>query len=169
MVDDIERGGWIMAMIKDHQIAKHIANAMLLFPSLEYHFPRCTQIHDAGHRRFSAAMCEVLRNGGPPVDFKACDYLYCNMLPAHPKVFCPKINRRCFHCLHQGHAEGDVVFRDVDINLTIFEEAAATDFVTKNRFGPEGAGPGYYPGITLSQVRHINGMWGLLPDVGPRR
>jgi hypothetical protein len=168
MVNDTDRGGWIMAMVKDHKIAKHTPNAMLLYPSLDDHCPRCTQIHDAGHRRFSAATCEVLRKGGPPVGFKACDYLYCSMLPAHAKVFCSKINLRCFHCLHRGHAEGDGVCRDVDVNLTIFEEAAATGFVTKNRFRPEGAGSGYYPVITLSQVRHIDSV-GATPGCWPSR
>jgi hypothetical protein len=140
MVKDTDRGGWIMAMIKDHKIAKQPANAMLLYPSLDDHCPRCTQIHDAGYRRFLAATCEVLRNGGPPEGFKACDYLYCNMQPAHSKVFCPKINLMYFHCLHRGHVEGGGVCRDVNVNLTIFEEMGAMGFVTKNRFRTEGAG-----------------------------
>jgi hypothetical protein len=53
-VDDIKRGKWITEMIRDHKIAKHTANALLLYPSLEGHCPRCTQIHDKGHRKFLA-------------------------------------------------------------------------------------------------------------------
>jgi hypothetical protein len=76
VVEDVDRGEWIQAMMADHKIGKHTANAMLLYPSLDDHCPRCTQIQDAGHRRFSAATCAVLRNRGPPAGFKACDYLY---------------------------------------------------------------------------------------------
>jgi hypothetical protein len=34
---DIDRGDWINAKIKDHKLAKHTANALLLYPSLESH------------------------------------------------------------------------------------------------------------------------------------
>jgi hypothetical protein len=53
VVPDIERGDWITSMILDHRVAKYTANTLMLYPSLEDHCPRCTQIHDKGHRRFS--------------------------------------------------------------------------------------------------------------------
>jgi hypothetical protein len=82
------------------------------------------------------------------------------MLPVPSKVFCPKINLRYFQCLHRGHAEGDRVCSNSDVNLTIFEEAAAMGFVTKHRFRPERGGSGYYPVLTLAQVRHVDNMGG---------
>jgi hypothetical protein len=39
---DIDRRDWINAMIKDHKIAKHTTNALLLYPSLESHCPTCS-------------------------------------------------------------------------------------------------------------------------------
>jgi hypothetical protein len=67
---DIDRGDWINAMIKDHKIAKHTANALLLYPLLKSHCPRCTQIHNPQHRNFSSETCivfsgrETLEMGG---------------------------------------------------------------------------------------------------------
>jgi hypothetical protein len=49
-IPDINRGYWIDAMIADHKIAKHTANALLLYPSLDSYCPRCTQVHDPFHR-----------------------------------------------------------------------------------------------------------------------
>jgi hypothetical protein len=37
-------------MIADHKIAKHTANALLLYPSLDSYCLRCTQVHDPFHR-----------------------------------------------------------------------------------------------------------------------
>jgi hypothetical protein len=37
VVPDIERGDWITSMILDHRVAKHTANALMLYPSLEDH------------------------------------------------------------------------------------------------------------------------------------
>jgi hypothetical protein len=54
---DIHRGDWINAMIKDHKLAKHTANALLLYPSLESHCLRCTQVHNPRHRNFSGETC----------------------------------------------------------------------------------------------------------------
>jgi hypothetical protein len=60
MLTDIDRADWIEAMIKDHKLAKHTANALLMYPSLESHCPRCTEIHDPRHRNFSKEVCIVL-------------------------------------------------------------------------------------------------------------
>jgi hypothetical protein len=46
MPTDIDRADWIEAMIKDHKLAKHTANALLMYPSLESHCPRCTEIQN---------------------------------------------------------------------------------------------------------------------------
>jgi hypothetical protein len=54
---EIDRGDWINAMIKDHKLAKHTANALLFYPSLESQCPRCTQVHDPRHRNFSSKTC----------------------------------------------------------------------------------------------------------------
>jgi hypothetical protein len=56
----IDRGDWLEAMIRDHKVAKHTANALLMYPSLESHCPRCTEIHDPRHRNFSKETCIVL-------------------------------------------------------------------------------------------------------------
>jgi hypothetical protein len=157
---DIERGDWITAMIANHKVAKHTANALMLYPSLEDHCPRCTQIHDKGHRRFSAEFCAVLSAKGLLPRFLACKYVYCSMLPKHARIYCPKINMRCFDCLHRVHAASDKVCKAKDANLTIFEEAANLGFVTRNRFRTEGAASGYYPILTLGQVRHVDNMGG---------
>jgi hypothetical protein len=53
MPRDIDRADWIEAMIKDHKLAKHTANALLMYPSLESHCPRCIEIHNPRHRNFS--------------------------------------------------------------------------------------------------------------------
>jgi hypothetical protein len=138
-VEDIEIGAWITEMIRDHKVTKHTANALLLYPSLKGHCPRCTQIHDKGHRKFSAETCVVLNAGGPLEGFLPCKYVYCKLLPIHARVYCPKINLRCFSCLHRGHAEEDNVCKAVEANLTIFEETANLGWVTKNRFRVKGA------------------------------
>jgi hypothetical protein len=132
----------------------------MLYPSLEDHCPRCTQIHDKGQRRFSGEFCAVLSAKGPFPGFLACKYVYCSMLPKHARIYCPKINLRSFDCLHQGHAASDKVCKATDANLAIFEEAANLGFVTRNRFQTEGAAAGYYPILTLGQVRHVDNMGG---------
>jgi hypothetical protein len=75
---DIEREDWIKAMIKDHKLAKHTANTILLYPSLESHCPRCTEIHDPQHRIFFKETCIVL-SGREPQDmggsFRASTYI----------------------------------------------------------------------------------------------
>jgi hypothetical protein len=110
MIKDIDRGEWIDAMIANHKIAKHTANALLLYPLLESHCPRCTQIHDPYHRCFSAEKCSVLSRDGPKEGFAKCKYIYCCREPTHARRYCPKINLRCFNCLHPGHAERDNVW-----------------------------------------------------------
>jgi hypothetical protein len=137
----------------------HTANALLLYPSLDSHCPRCTQVQDPGHRRFSEATCAVLSHGGPKEGFVPCKYIYCYRLPTHARRYCPKINLRCFHCLRRGHAAGDGVCGD-EINLELFEEAAGMGWVTENRFRKEGAASVFYPVLTLPQIRHINNMGG---------
>jgi hypothetical protein len=129
---------------------------------LEDHCPRCTQIHDKGHRRFSAEFCAVLSAKGPLPGFLACKYIYCSMLPKHARIYCPKINLRCFDCLHRGHAALDKVCEAKEANFTIFEEAAALGFVTRNRFRTEGSAAGYYPIVTMGQVQHVENMGGYL-------
>jgi hypothetical protein len=160
VVPGIKRGNWITAMIGDHKVAKHTANALLLYPLLKDHCPRCTHIHDKGHRRFSSEFCALLSAKGPLPGFLACKYVYCSMLPKHARVYYPKINLQCFDCLHRGHVALDKVFKARDAHLTIFEEAANLGFVTRNRFRTEGAASGYYPILTLGQVRHVDNMGG---------
>jgi hypothetical protein len=82
------------------------------------------------------------------------------MLPKHARIYCPKINLPCFDCLYRGHAASDKVCEAKDASLTIFEEAAEVGFVTRNRFRTEGAAAGYYPIVTLGQVRHLDNMGG---------
>jgi hypothetical protein len=53
MPTDIQRADWIEAMIKDHKLAKHTVNALMMCPSLKSHCPRCREIHDHRHRNFS--------------------------------------------------------------------------------------------------------------------
>jgi hypothetical protein len=132
-VPDIQRGEWIMAMIRDHKTAMHTANKLLLNPALDWHCPRCTKIHDKHHRRFTTEECRVIREEGPIQGFKTCNYVYCSELPLHARRYCPKINLR-----RRGHAEEDNVCGATDANLTIFEEAADLGWVTENRFRPEG-------------------------------
>jgi hypothetical protein len=158
-IPDIDRGDWINAMIADHKIAKHTANALLLYPSLDSHCPRCTQVHDPGHRRFSEATCAVLSHNGPKEGFVPCKYIYYYCLPTHARRYCPKINLRCFHCLLRGHAAGDGVCED-KINLELFEEAAGMGWVTENHFRKEGAASGFYRVLTLPQIMHIDNMGG---------
>jgi hypothetical protein len=64
-----------------------------------------------------------------------------------------------FHCLRRGHAAGDGVCED-KINLELFEEAAGMGWITENRFRKEGAASGFYPVLTLLQIRHIDNMGG---------
>jgi hypothetical protein len=92
--------------------------------------------------------------------FLACKYDYCSMLPKHARVYCPKINLRCFDCLHRGYAASDKVCKAKEANLTIFEEAANLGFVTRNRSRTDGAASGYYPILTLGQVQHVDNMGG---------
>jgi hypothetical protein len=75
VLSDINRGDWINAMIKDHKIAKHTANELLLYPSLESHCPRCTQIHDHRHRNFSSEKCAVLNDGPWRGSFRANKFI----------------------------------------------------------------------------------------------
>jgi hypothetical protein len=67
MPTDINRADWIEAMIRDPKLAKHTANALQMYPSLESYFPRCTEIHDPRHRNFSKEACIVL-SGREPQD-----------------------------------------------------------------------------------------------------
>jgi hypothetical protein len=60
MPTDIQRADWIEAMIKDHKLAKHTANPLMMYPPLESHCPRCTEIHNHRHRNFSKEACIVL-------------------------------------------------------------------------------------------------------------
>jgi hypothetical protein len=133
---EIDRGDWINAMIKDHKLAKHTANALLLYPSLESHCPRCTEIHDPRHRNFSSVVCiflsgrELQDMGG----FLPCKYIYCATQPMYARKYCPRINLICFNCMHRGHAKVDNVCLVVDINLALFEDSADAGWVTTNRF-----------------------------------
>jgi hypothetical protein len=149
-------------MITDHRVTKHTANALMLYPLLEDHCPRCTQIHDKGHRRYSRELCALLRPEGTLAGFLACKYVHCSMLPKHARIYCPKINLLCFDCLHRGHAASDNVYEAKEANLYIFKEAATVGFVTRNRFRTEGSAAGYYPIVTLGQVRHVENMGGYL-------
>jgi hypothetical protein len=88
---DINRRDWINAMIKDHKLAKHTANSLLLYPSVESHCPRCTEVHDPRHRNFSSKMYIVL-SGLEPQDmgrFLPCKYIYCVTQPMHARKYCP--------------------------------------------------------------------------------
>jgi hypothetical protein len=120
---DIDRGDWINRMIKDHKLAKHTANGLLLYPSLESHCPRCTQAHDPQHRNFSSETCVVLSDREPleTGGFLPCKYIYCATQPMHARKYCPRINQRCFNCMHRDHAEVDTVCRDVIVNRALFE------------------------------------------------
>jgi hypothetical protein len=160
IVPDIERGEWITAMLKNCKTAKHTAIALMLYPPMERHCPRCTQIHDPRHRRFSEGECKVLGEEGPPEGFKACSYIYCAQLPTHARRYCPKINLRCFHCLYRGHGEKDGVCADKDVNLALFEDVTQFGWVTENRYRPEGCAAGFYPVITIPQVRYVESMGG---------
>jgi hypothetical protein len=91
--------------------------------------------------------------------FVQCTYFYCLDLPSNAWRYCPKINLCCIDCLRQGHAASDGVCRD-DSNLQLIEEAAGLGWVTENRFRKEGAASGFYPVVTLSQIRHIDIMGG---------
>jgi hypothetical protein len=69
MPTDIQRADWIEAMIKDHKLAKHTVNALMMCPSLKSHCPRCREIHDHRHRNFSPFRRFVTwttREGTPP-------------------------------------------------------------------------------------------------------
>jgi hypothetical protein len=92
VLPDIERVEWITSMITDHRVAKHTANALMLYPSLEDHCPRCTQIHDKGHRRYSREFCALLSPEGTLAGILTCKYVYCSMLPKHARIYYPKIN-----------------------------------------------------------------------------
>jgi hypothetical protein len=86
---DIDKGDWIRELIKDHKLAKHTANALLLYSSLESHCSRCTELHDPRHRSFSSQACIVLngqelqdKGGVPTVQV----HLLCNAAHAHKKI-----------------------------------------------------------------------------------
>jgi hypothetical protein len=71
----------------------------------------------------------------------------------------------------RGHAEEDNVCKDVDLNLALFEDSARLGWVTRNRFRQEGCASGFYPILTLPQVRYVDNMGGysrllsmLIPD-----
>jgi hypothetical protein len=78
----------------------------------------------------------------------------------HARKYCPRINLRCFQCLHRGHTEVDKVCRDVEVNLTLFEDSADVGWVTTNRFWQEGSALGFFPVLTLPQVCHVKNMGG---------
>jgi hypothetical protein len=90
---DIDTGDWINAMIKDHKLVKHTANALLLYPSLESHCPRCTQVHDPRQRNFSSKTCVVLSDRGPLEmgGFLPCKYMYCATQPMQARKYCPRM------------------------------------------------------------------------------
>jgi hypothetical protein len=62
--------------------------------------------------------------------------------------------------MHRGHAEVDNVCLDVDVNLALFEALADVGWVTTNRFQQEGSALGFFPVITLPQVRHVENTGG---------
>jgi hypothetical protein len=80
----------------------------------------------------------------------------------HARKYCPRINIRCFNCMHRGHAEVDNICLNVDVNLALFKDLADVGWVTTNRFLPEGSASGFFPIITLPQVRHIRNTGGYL-------
>jgi hypothetical protein len=45
-------------------------------------------------------------------------------------------------------------------NLDIFEEFATLGWITENRFRLDGAASGFFPVVTLPQVRHVENMGG---------
>jgi hypothetical protein len=153
----IDRGDWINAMIKDHKFTKHTVNTLLLYPLLESHCSRCTQIHDPRHRNFSSETCVVLSDRGPLEigGFFPCKYIYCATQPMHARKYCPRINLRCFQCLHRSHAEVDKVCCDVYVNRALFEDSGDVGWVTTNRFRQEGSASGFFPVLTLPQVCHV--------------
>jgi hypothetical protein len=61
-------------------------------------------------------------------------YIYCATQPMHARKYCPRINLRCFDCMHRGHAEVDNVCLDVDINLALFEDLADVGWVTRDLY-----------------------------------
>jgi hypothetical protein len=162
MPTDIQRANWIEAMIKDHKLAKHTANALMMYPSLESHCPWCTEIHYHRHRNFSKEACIVLSGrelkdmGG----FLPCSYIYCTSQPMHTRRLCPRINLRCFNCMCRGHAEEDNVCKDVGVNLALFEDTERLGWVTCNLFRQEGCASGLFPILTLPQVCHVDNMGG---------
>jgi hypothetical protein len=62
--------------------------------------------------------------------------------------------------MHRGHAEVESVCRNVDVNLALFKDSADVGWVTTNRFRQEGSASGFFPIITLPQVRHIENTGG---------
>jgi hypothetical protein len=80
--------------------------------------------------------------------------------PINARRYCPRINLRCFTCLCRGHAEVDNVCKDVDVNLALFKDTARVGWVTSNRFRQEGCASGFFPILTLPQVRHFENMGG---------
>jgi hypothetical protein len=93
MPKDIDRGDWIEAIIRDHKLAKHTANALLMYPSLERHCTRCTEIHDPRHRNFSKERCIVL-SGREQQDMGGLLpglYIYCASQPMQARSYCPSV------------------------------------------------------------------------------
>jgi hypothetical protein len=54
----------------------------------------------------------------------------------------------------------DNVCRNVNVNLALFKDSADVGWVTTNRFRQEGSVKGFFPVITLPQVRHIKNTGG---------
>jgi hypothetical protein len=117
MIPGVDRDSWIKAMVVDHKTPKHTAILLMLYPPLKGHCCRCSQIHDITQRMFCHVQCTILRQGGPPEGFKACEYMYCVQLQTHARRYWPPLNLRCFLCLRRGHAQEDKVCDDVEVNL----------------------------------------------------
>jgi hypothetical protein len=54
----------------------------------------------------------------------------------------------------------DNVCLDVDVNLALFEDAGDVGLVTSNWFRQEGCASGFFPILTLPQVRHVKNTGG---------
>jgi hypothetical protein len=67
---------------------------------------------------------------------------------------------RCLECLYRGHAVEDMVCDRKQENLDILEEFATLGWITENGFRQDGAASGFYPVITLPQVKHVENMGG---------
>jgi hypothetical protein len=60
----------------------------------------------------------------------------------------------------RGHTEVDSVCKDVEVSLALFEDKAKLGWVTCNRFRQEGCASGFFPILTLPQVRDVENMGG---------